>query len=87
MSASDSFTTNIKSSVCNLIANLSGDVTFVSLDQTQSQIEEENWGDANELSNLSVLKEDDDEGISQSLSVWLISTLKRRKKMMNKAFQ
>lgn len=84
MSASNSFTTNIKSSVCNLIANLSGDVTFVSLDQTQSQIEEENWGDANELSNLSVLKEDDDEGISQSLSVWLISTLKRRKKMMNK---
>jgi hypothetical protein len=82
MSASDLFTNNIKLSVCNLFANLSGDATLVSLIETQSQIEEENWGDATSQ-DLFVLKEEEEE-TPLSLSLWLISTLKRRKKMMNK---
>lgn len=78
----DSFTNNMKSSICNLFANLSGDVTtLVSLHQTQSQIEEENYSSS---SDLVVMKEELDEESPLSLSVWLISTLKRRKKMMNK---
>lgn len=80
----DSVTTNIKSSICNLFANLSGDVTtLVSLHQTQSQIEKDNWGGVMSSSDLVALKEEEDES-PLSLSVWLISTLKRRKKMMNK---
>jgi len=78
-SDNNSFTiNNIKSSLCNLIAYLSGDVTLISLDQKLSQNEEEMGGD---ITNLSVLEEEE---TSQSLSLWLISTLKRRKKMMNK---
>mmetsp|Transcript_10563 Transcript_10563/g.15103 ORF Transcript_10563/g.15103 Transcript_10563/m.15103 type:complete len:155 (+) Transcript_10563:158-622(+) len=78
----DSFTNNMKSSICNLFANLSGDVTtLVSLHQTQSQIEEENYSSS---SDLVVMKEELGEESPLSLSVWLISTLKRRKKMMNK---
>ena len=82
-STSDSFATNIiQSTICNLVANLSGDATLVSLEQTQSQIEENKLvGDAS--SDLFVLKEEEEES-PLSLSVWLISTLKRRKKMMNK---
>lgn len=81
-STSDSFATNIiQSTICNLVANLSGDATLVSLEQTQSQIEENKLvGDAS--SNLFVLKGEEESLLS--LSVWLISTLKRRKKMMNK---
>eukprot|EP00573_Skeletonema_grethae_P003357 CAMPEP_0201685738 /NCGR_PEP_ID=MMETSP0578-20130828/428_1 /ASSEMBLY_ACC=CAM_ASM_000663 /TAXON_ID=267565 /ORGANISM="Skeletonema grethea, Strain CCMP 1804" /LENGTH=89 /DNA_ID=CAMNT_0048169691 /DNA_START=260 /DNA_END=529 /DNA_ORIENTATION=- len=72
----------MKSSICNLFANLSGDVTtLVSLHQTQSQIEEENYSSS---SDLVVMKEELGEESPLSLSVWLISTLKRRKKMMNK---
>mmetsp|Transcript_25340 Transcript_25340/g.42981 ORF Transcript_25340/g.42981 Transcript_25340/m.42981 type:complete len:152 (+) Transcript_25340:173-628(+) len=80
-STSDSFTTNIQSTICNLVANLSGDATLVSLEQTQSQIEENKWGGDASL-DLFVLKEEEESPLS--LSVWLISTLKRRKKMMNK---
>ena len=81
-STSDSFATNIiQSTICNLVANLSGDATLVSLEQTQSQIEENMLvGDAS--SDLFVLKEEEESPLS--LSVWLISTLKLRKKMMNK---
>jgi len=81
-STSDSFATNIQSTICNLVANLSGDATLVSLEQTQSQIEENKWG-GDASSDLFVLKEEEEES-PLSLSVWLISTLKRRKKMMNK---
>mmetsp|Transcript_22485 Transcript_22485/g.45277 ORF Transcript_22485/g.45277 Transcript_22485/m.45277 type:complete len:153 (+) Transcript_22485:196-654(+) len=81
-STSDSFATNIiQSTICNLVANLSGDATLVSLEQTQSQIEENKWGGDASL-DLFVLKEEEESLLS--LSVWLISTLKRRKKMMNK---
>lgn len=81
----DSVTKNIQSSLCNLFASLSGDATtLVSLHQTQSQIEEENyWGGVTSSSDLVVMKEEEEES-PLSLSVWLISTLKRRKKMMNK---
>mmetsp|Transcript_14318 Transcript_14318/g.22094 ORF Transcript_14318/g.22094 Transcript_14318/m.22094 type:complete len:153 (-) Transcript_14318:252-710(-) len=81
-STSDSFATNIiQSTICNLVANLSGDATLVSLEQTQSQIEENKWGGDASL-DLFVLKGEEESLLS--LSVWLISTLKRRKKMMNK---
>jgi len=81
-STSDSFATNIiQSTICNLVAYLSGDATLVSLEQTQSQIEENKWGGDASL-DLFVLKEEEESPLS--LSVWLISTLKRRKKMMNK---
>mmetsp|Transcript_9394 Transcript_9394/g.14097 ORF Transcript_9394/g.14097 Transcript_9394/m.14097 type:complete len:111 (-) Transcript_9394:221-553(-) len=80
-STSDSFATNIQSTICNLVANLSGDATLVSLEQTQSQIEENKLG-GDASSDLFVLKEEEESPLS--LSVWLISTLKRRKKMMNK---
>mmetsp|Transcript_2252 Transcript_2252/g.2879 ORF Transcript_2252/g.2879 Transcript_2252/m.2879 type:complete len:153 (-) Transcript_2252:253-711(-) len=81
-STSDSFATNIiQSTICNLVANLSGDATLVSLEQTQSQIEENKWGGDASL-DLFVLKGEEESPLS--LSVWLISTLKRRKKMMNK---
>mmetsp|Transcript_28082 Transcript_28082/g.44182 ORF Transcript_28082/g.44182 Transcript_28082/m.44182 type:complete len:167 (+) Transcript_28082:165-665(+) len=87
----DSVTTNnnMKSSICNyLVAILSGDATaLVSLHQTQSQIieEENNWGGVMSSTDLVVRKEEEeDEESPLSLSVWLISTLKRRKKMMNK---
>jgi len=83
MSASDAFRNNIKSSIFNLFANLIGDVTLVLLDQAQSRIEEEDWGDTTSSTDIFVLKEEEAE-TPLSLSLWLISTLKRRKKMMNK---
>ncbi|KAL7492936.1 hypothetical protein ACHAWT_002045 [Skeletonema menzelii] len=81
-STTDSIATNIKSSICNMFANLIGDAALVSLHQTQSQIQEENLGLTTTSSDLFVMKEEEE--LPLSLSVWLISTLKRRKKMMNK---
>ena len=78
------FTKSIQTSVCNLAFNLSGNPALVSLDKTQSQLEEIDWGEAAlSESELFALEEQQSES-PMSLSLWLISTLKRRKKMMNK---
>ena len=83
-STTDSLTKNITSSISNIVANLSGDAAIVSLHQTQSAIEEENLGLITATTtDLFAMKEEEEES-PLSLSVWLISTLKRRKKMMNK---
>lgn len=81
-----SITNTIQSPLCNIIAKLSGDATsLASLDCSLSHNYNENsWAeDAAALSPFEV-EEGEEEETPQSLSLWLISTLKRRKKMMNK---
>jgi hypothetical protein len=86
-----SITNTIQSPLCNIIAKLSGDATsLASLDCSLSHNNNENsWAeDAAALSpNIPVFEVEEgeeEEETTQSLSLWLISTLKRRKKMMNK---
>ena len=87
-----SITNTIQSPLCNIIAKLSGDATsLASLDCNLSHNNHNNiiWTDAAALSpnKLPVFEVEEGEGeeeTPQSLSLWLISTLKRRKKMMNK---
>jgi len=85
-----SITNTIQSPLCNIIAKLSGDATsLASLDFNLSHNNHNNiiWTDAAALSpNIPVfeVEEGEEEETPQSLSLWLISTLKRRKKMMNK---
>ena len=85
-----SITNTIQSPLCNIIAKLSGDATsLASLDCSLSHNNHYNiiWADTAALSpNLPVyeVEEGEEEETPQSLSLWLISTLKRRKKMMNK---
>jgi len=86
-----SITNTIQSPLCNIIAKLSGDATsLASLDCSLSHNNHNNiiWADAAAISpNLPVFEVEEgeeEEETTQSLSLWLISTLKRRKKMMNK---
>ena len=88
-----SITNTIQSPLCNIIAKLSGDATsLASLNCSLSHNNHSNiiWADTAALSpNLPVFEveegeEEEEEEAPQSLSLWLISTLKRRKKMMNK---
>lgn len=83
-------TNTIQSPLCNIIAKLCGDATsLASLDCSLSHNNHDNinWADDAALSpNLTgfEVEEGEEEETPQSLSLWLISTLKRRKKMMNK---
>jgi hypothetical protein len=87
-----SITNTIQSPLYNIIAKLSGDATsLASLNCSLSHNNHNNiiWADAAAISpNLPVFEveegEEEEEETTQSLSLWLISTLKRRKKMMNK---
>ena len=86
-----SITNTLQSPLYNIIAKLSGDATsLASLDCSLSHNNHNNiiWADAAALSpNLPVFEVEEgeeEEETPQSLSLWLISTLKRRKKMMNK---
>ena len=85
-----SITNIIQSPLYNIIAKLSGDATsLASLNCNLSHKNHNNtiWAETAALSpNLPVfeVEEGEEEETPQSLSLWLISTLKRRKKMMNK---
>ena len=73
---------NIKSNIASMITNLTGNGVLVTLDSYQvSKTEEERGIVPNEA--LATLMDTASSAIEE-LSLWLISTLKRRKKMMNK---
>lgn len=87
-----SITNTIQSPLCNIIAKLSGDATsLASLNCSLSHNNHNNIIWAEDVAALSpnlpvfeVEESEEEEETPQSLSLWLISTLKRRKKMMNK---
>lgn len=68
-------TNNIKFSMTNILANITGNGVFITTSHIQNNVE---GGSAvTSLVDTAASK-------LQELSLWLISTLKRRKKMMNK---
>mmetsp|Transcript_3024 Transcript_3024/g.6622 ORF Transcript_3024/g.6622 Transcript_3024/m.6622 type:complete len:152 (-) Transcript_3024:163-618(-) len=71
---------NITSYLSKMVANVSGDLTLATMDYAATQMEEE--GEWEDISTAIMESPADD--ILSELSVWQISTLKRRKKMMNK---
>ena len=78
----------ITSQISNyIIATLSGDLTLVTIDNMERKIDEveENsfWEDV-VSSTPFIMMEEESSSTLDELSIWQISTLKRRKKMMNK---
>ena len=76
---------DIKSTIFNAVANLTENGVLVTIDKYQVNNTEE--GDSEEIStaanHLASLMDKASASLAE-LSIWLISTLKRRKKMMNK---
>ena len=66
---------NIKTTLAHMIANISRDSALIVTDFTQTSLSETESNES--IMNITASK-------LEELSVWLISTLKRRKKMMNK---
>jgi len=82
-----SFMTGVKSSLLKAIAHCSGDITMTTISESmmiEGEYEfqgSEEWEEVMESSSESI---NNSVEYLESLSIWQISTLKRRKKMMNK---
>ncbi|KAL7517534.1 hypothetical protein ACHAWX_002453 [Stephanocyclus meneghinianus] len=76
---------DIKSTIFNTVANLTGNGVLVTIDYYQvNNKEEEDSEDISTAGNHVASLMDKASASLSELSIWLISTLKRRKKMMNK---
>ena len=78
----------ITSQMSNYLTTLSsGDLTLVTIDKIARKIDESEdsscWEEDDVSSTLSIIMEEESTLLDE-LSIWQISTLKRRKKMMNK---
>ena len=76
-----------------MMTNLSGDYTLVTMDSIARKLEEGKEGDwediiisttAPKTTIMESPQEEESNCLLEELSLWQISTLKRRKKMMNK---
>lgn len=86
-----SYINNIASHFSNTMTNLSGDYTLVTMDSIARKLEEEKEGDWEDIiiatpTKTTIMESPQEESncLLEELSLWQISTLKRRKKMMNK---
>ena len=95
LNTSSSYINNITSHISNtMMTNLSGDYTLVTMDSIARNLEEEkeegDWEDiiisttAPKTTVMESPQEEESDCLLEELSLWQISTLKRRKKMMNK---
>ena len=63
--------------------NISGDSVLTTVDNTMTQIEKKEDGEWEDITATTLVMEETASALEE-LSIWQISTLKRRKKMMNK---
>ena len=74
----------ITSYLSNMIGgNISGDSVLTTVDNTMTQIEKKEDGEWEDITATTLVMEETASALEE-LSIWQISTLKRRKKMMNK---
>ena len=87
---SSSCINNMKSHFSNTMTSLSGDYTLLTMDSVARKLEEEKEGDWEDIiittttPKTTPIMEEESNCLLEELSLWQISTLKRRKKMMNK---
>ena len=94
LNTTSSYINNITSHFSNtMMTNLSGDYTLVTMDSIARKLEEEkeegDWEDiiiatTPRTTIMESPQEEESNCLLEELSLWQISTLKRRKKMMNK---
>ena len=94
LNTASSYINNITSHFSNtMMTNLSGDYTLVTMDSIARKLEEEkeegDWEDiiiatTPKTTIMESPQEEESNCLLEELSLWQISTLKRRKKMMNK---
>ena len=90
LNTTSSYINNIKSHFSNTMTNLSGDYTLLTMDSVVRKLEEEkdeDWEDiiiTTTTPKTTPIMEEESNCLLEELSLWQISTLKRRKKMMNK---
>lgn len=71
---------SVSSLLSSMMANLTGTPALVTMDQIARQLEEGLWEDV----STAIIELEEEDSPLGGLSLWQISTLKRRKKMMNK---